>query len=108
MNERLELDETLAGILNITEPDGDRHIYFQAPETVKMKYPAIRYNLKGYRKVYANNGAYRLLPSYEVILIDKSPDSKYFNDILSLPYCQFDRHYVSNNLNHFSFTIFNI
>lgn len=106
MNERLELDETLAGIINITEPDGDRHIYFQPPETVKMKYPAIRYSIKEYRKVYANNGAYRLLPSYEVILIDKNPDSKFIEPILSLPYCRFDRPYVANNLNHFVFTIY--
>lgn len=105
MNERLKLHETLCEILNMTEPDGDRHIYFQPPETVKMKYPAIRYTLSGYRKVHANNGAYRMLPSYELILIDKNPDSIYFEQILSLSYCQFNRHYVANNLNHFAFTI---
>jgi hypothetical protein len=28
------------------------------------------------------------------------------DDILALPYCQFDRSYVSDNLNHFVFTLY--
>lgn len=108
MDKRLELHETLCGIINITEPDGDRHTYFQPPASVHMKYPAIRYSLRGYEKVHAGNGAYRLLPSYEVTLIDKNPASEYFSKIMQLPYCRFDRPYVADNLNHFVFTIFTI
>lgn len=107
MDRRLELDNALRAIINITDPiDGDSHVYFQPPESRKMKYPAIRYNLKGIGKVYANNGTYRLLPSYEVILIDPNPDSEYVEKILELPHCAFDRAYPSNNLNHFVFTLF--
>lgn len=107
MGRRTELDDVLRLLINITDPiDGDSHVYFQPPESRKMKYPAIRYNLKGIRKVYANNGTYRLLPSYEVTLIDQNPDSEYFEKILALPYCTFDRAYPANNLNHFVFTLF--
>ena len=107
MDSRLDLHENLCNIIGLTDPiDGDRHVYFQPPESVKMKYPAIRYKIKGYRKVYANDGGYRLLPSYEVILIDKNADSIYFEDILLLPFCSFDRSYVFDNLNHFIFTIY--
>lgn len=102
---RSELDTILRNIINITDPvDGDSHVYFQPPESRKMKYPAIRYKLNNYRKVYANNGAYRLIPSYEVILIDHDPDSIYAQQLLRLPNSTFDRTYVDDNLNHFVFT----
>lgn len=107
MDRRSEFSDILCEIINIKDPvDGDDHIYFQPPASVRMKYPAIRYELKGYDKVYADDGAYRLLPSYEVTLIDKNPESEYVMKILNLPYCQFDRAYPADNLNHFVFTIY--
>ena len=101
MASRLELHKTLCDIL------GSRNVYYQPPASVNMKYPAIRYDLQGYKKVYANAGAYRLLPSYKLTLIDTNPDSPYVARILALPYCQFDRSYPADNLNHFIFTLFN-
>lgn len=107
MGSRLDLHNILCEIINITDPtDGDRHVYFQPPASVKIKYPAIRYEIKDYEKIYANDGTYTLRPSYEVVLIDKNPDSEYINKILSLPYCAFDRNYTSDNLNHFTFTLY--
>lgn len=107
MDRRLELDAVFRDIINIVDPiDGDSHVYFQPPESRRMKYPAIRYKLKDYRKVSANNNSYRLIPVYEVILIDRDPDSEYFEKILQLPYCSFDRPYSADNLNHFVFTIY--
>lgn len=107
MGRRLELDAIFRDIIGITDPaDGDSHVYFQPPESVKMKYPAIRYKLKGYEKVSANNNAYRTMPVYEATLIDTNPDSIYVEEILQLPYCKFDRSYASNNLNHFVFTLY--
>ena len=58
MAERLELHETLCAIINITEPDGDRHTYFQPPASVKMKYPAIVYELDDIDTKHANNSIY--------------------------------------------------
>lgn len=107
MNSRLELDEVLAGILDVTESNGDRHTYFNPPPSVRMRYPAIRYSLKGINPNYANNGAYRMAPSYEVILIDENPDTMYLEKILQIPYCSFDRFYRADNLNHWVFTIYN-
>ena len=103
---RLELDEILCGIINITEPDGDRHTYFDPPMDLKMKYPAIRYKLKSIYKVYANNMAYSLRTPYELILIGKNPDSEYVSKLLALPYCSYDRHYTASNLHHDVFTIY--
>lgn len=106
MDKRLEFDEILCSILNITEPDGDRHTYFNPPASVSMKYPAIRYARKKIEKVYANNIAYRSFTPYEVILIDYDPDSPYVEKLLQLPYCEHDRHYYSDNLSHDVFTIY--
>ena len=108
MDRRPKLDETFCDIIDITDPiDGDTHVYFQPPESVKMKYPAIRYKIQGYKTVFASDSGYRIVPIYEVTLIDRNPDSVYFKPILSLPYCAFDRAYASDNLNHFVFTLHN-
>ena len=72
-----------------------------------MQYPAIVYSLKNIEKNFANNLSYIVTDGYEVILIDKNPDSIYIKKILELPYCGFDRYYTSDNLNHFVFTIYN-
>lgn len=107
MDERMELDSILAGIINLTEPDGDRHIYFNPPPSVQMHYPAIRYSLGNINTNFANNHAYRMVPSFELTLIDEDPDTKYLKPILQIPYCKFNRFYIANNLNHWVFTIYN-
>ena len=101
MPSRLDLQTTFENILD------SRNVYFQPPATVQMKYPAIVYSRKAIDKTYADNGGYMVVPSYEVILIDKNPDSEYVDKILELPYCSFDRHYEADNLNHDVFTIYN-
>lgn len=107
MNDRLDLDEVLAGIIGITESDGDRHIYLNPPPSVRMRYPAIKYSLNNIDPKYANDGAYMLSPSYQVILIDPDPDTKYLEPILRIQHCRFNRFYIANNLNHWVFTIYN-
>lgn len=100
MSSRLNLQADLEEIL------GSRNVYFQPPSSVRMRYPAIVYSRKDVEKRSANDGVYRRLPSYELILIDKDPDSKFVDKILELPYCSFDRHYESDNLNHDVFTLY--
>ena len=55
---------------------GNRNVYFQPPANINMSYPA------------------------------PDPDSTYVNELLKLPYCEFDRQYVSDNLNHYTFTLY--
>ena len=100
MSDRLNLQTDLETIL------GSRNVYFQPPSSVRMQYPAIVYSRKDIEKRSANDGVYQKLPSYELILIDKNPDSKFVDKILELPYCSFDRHYESDNLNHDAFTLY--
>lgn len=100
MSKRLELHELLCDIL------GSRNVYFQPPSSLQMVYPAIRYSRSRIEKVHADDSAYKRKIAYELILIDKNPDSVYCDKILELPYCAFDRAYTSDNLNHFTFTIY--
>lgn len=101
MPSRLDLQKTFEDIL------GNRNVYFQPPATVQMHYPAIVYSRKAIETSFADNGGYMIAPSYEVILIDKNPDSEYVMKLLQLPYCGYDRHYEADNLNHDVFTIYN-
>lgn len=100
MGSRLELHKILCGILKT------KSCYFQPPSSVRMQYPAIVYSRKDVEKRSADDMAYRKLPSYELVLIDKNPDSEFVDKLLDLPYCSFDRHYESDNLNHDVFTLY--
>lgn len=106
MLKRLELHEILCAIINITEPNGDRHVYFQPPESLKMRYPAIRYRRSRVDNRYANNAIYSQSTGYEVIVIDHDPDSEYSKKVSILPRCRFDRSYTVEGLNHDVYTIY--
>ena len=100
MNNRIKLHELLCETL------GSRQVYFQPPESVKMKYPAIVYSRNRIDNKHADDGAYIHSPSYSITVIDKNPDSEIVENISLLPRCRFDRHYISDNLNHDTFTIY--
>ena len=106
MNKRLELHEILCGIINITEPNGDRHVYFNPPVSKKMKYPAIVYSIKNIDRTYASDAEYKRKNSYELMLIDRDLDSEYVDKILELPYCSYNRHYIADNLSHDVFNLY--
>ena len=95
MASRLELHEELCTIL------GSRNVYFQPPQSVKLKYPCIVYSKTGVNKVNANDKFYKGIDEYQVTAIDSDPDSKIPNEILyHFSMCRFDRAYTSDNLNH--------
>ena len=100
MSRRLELHDTLCGIL------GSKQVYFQPPETIKMQYPAIVYSIDIINTPYADNRVYLSFDRYSVTVIDRDPDSIIPSKILSLPMCEFDRFYTKNNLNHYVFKLY--
>lgn len=106
MGSRLDLHEVLCELVNMKAPDGDRHVYFDPPASVQMKYPAIRYTRRNIDPIHANNVIYKTLNSYEVTVIDSDPDSELVNKVLQLPYCSHNRHYKADNLNHDTFILF--
>lgn len=94
MNKRLELHEVLCDIL------GSRNVYYQPPETVKMKYPAIVYSRTDIDNEYGDNLAYIQKRKYLITLIDKNPDSEFVNKLANLSKCKYIRNYKADNLNH--------
>lgn len=97
---RLKLQSELETLL------GNRNVYCQSPESVKMNYPAIQYSKKRPNVKRANNAIYSSLSCYEIIVIDRNPDNPVIEKLLSLPYSSYDRHYVSDNLNHDVITLY--
>lgn len=97
---REDLHEIFVNIL------GGRNVYFQPPENVKIQYPAIVYSLSEIRNTFADNSVYSRKKAYDVTVIDKNPDSEIVDKVSELPLCRFGRHYKSENLNHYAFTIY--
>lgn len=100
MANRLDLQTSFETILE------NENVYFDPPESIKMRYPAIRYSRKRIESKYANNAVYKRAECYEAILMYKDPDSDLPIKISQMPMCSHDRHYVSDNLHHDAFTIY--
>lgn len=97
---RIDLDVILRGILGTT------NVYFQPPNGLKMKYPAIVYTRQNFDNKHADDKPYVQSSVYQIIVIDKNPDSEIVSKIAQLPYCRHDRFYITDNLNHDVFTIY--
>lgn len=100
MERRLELQTILEDIL------GSRNVYYQPPESVKIKYPAIVYERDDIVNDHADDLPYLQHYRYMITVIDKNPDSPIIPIIAKLPKCRFNRHFASENLNHDIFTIY--
>ena len=70
MASRLNLQTELETIL------GSRNVYYQPPESVKMKYPAIVYSRKNIDNIFADDTVYTQNHAYELTVIDPNPDSE--------------------------------
>lgn len=97
---RLELQTLLEELL------GSRNVYYQPPESVKMRYPAIVYERSKIEYRHANDSAYMQSRVYELTVIDDDPESDIVDRIALLPMCRYDRRFVSDNLYHDTFTIY--
>lgn len=101
MGSRIEFQTILETIL------GSRNVYFQPPETIKLKYPCIIYKKSDINIKHADDRIYAMKKRYMVTVIDQNPDSNIVMDILALiPLANYDRQYAANNLNHDVCTIY--
>lgn len=98
-DKRLELHEKLCGIL------GSNNVYFQPPESIRMRYPAIRYE-RDINNVHADNSVYKQDYRYTITFIHRDPDNDIIEKLSMMPTCRVDRAYVADNLYHNVFTIF--
>lgn len=85
---------------------GSRSVYYNPPESVKMVYPAIRYTKKNINVKRASNVIHTQKNCYEITVISQTPDHPVIQQLLTLPYCSYDRNYKSGNLNHDVLTLY--
>lgn len=98
---RLDLHEELCALL------GSTNVYFQPPESKKMKYPCIVYERSTGDTIFADNRPYRFTPRYSLTLIGKDPDSPLVRKIAeAFPMCRYNRHFEVDNLNHDTFELY--
>lgn len=98
---RVELSPIFKTIL------GNSNVYFQSPALHILKYPCIVYARATRNVGYADDTTYKGLNQYTVTLIGKEPDNDDIIDkLLALPYCSYDRRFISDNLYHDVFTLY--
>ena len=100
MADRLELHSLLQELL------GSSNVYYQPPASKIKAYPAIRYSKANPDSKHADNKVYLKTNCYEIIVISKRPDDPVIGKIEELPMCEWDRHYVVDNLNHDVLTLY--
>lgn len=100
MASRKELHNRLCEIL------GYKNVYFNPPESMKIEYPCIVYNLDNKENVKADNRNYLKRNYYNVTLIHPDPVNKIQDMIMDLDYCSFVSFYSVDDLNHYRYQIY--
>ena len=98
---RLELQTKLETVL------GSRNVYFQPPEDLNMRYPAIVYDIYRVNQRFASDKQYLAYPGWSVTVIDQDKEVEWVNTMLeSFTYCSVERIYTADNLAHYAFVIY--
>lgn len=101
MDRRLSLHQELKGLL------GNDNCYYQPPESLKLKYDCIVYNLSSANVDRANNETYLFTRRYNVTLITKDPDNPLIETIVKhFKRCSFNNHYTKEHLNCYNYTLY--
>lgn len=85
---------------------GSTNVYFQPPSNVRMQFPCLVYRRDNSVLRHAGNRLYSHKKRYQVTVIDRDPDSLIPDKIIALEYCEMDRFFVADGLNHTVFTLF--
>lgn len=99
-NRRIKLNNILENIL------GSKNVYFEPPTNIKMKYPAIVYELENIYSIRADDIAYNNTRAYQVTVIGKDPDTDILDKLLELKKCSYQRRFTSDNLIHDVFRLY--
>lgn len=96
---RIELDAILRSTL------GSDHVYYDPPESFKLKFPCIVYNDTGRSVMRADNGVYIKFRRYMLNYITKNADDPMVDTIEELQYCRLRTPYTADNLFHHPYDI---
>lgn len=96
---RIQLHHELVELL------GSNNVYFQPPESIKIKYPAIIYERENIVDTLADNIKYLKNLRFRVTVVDLDPDSVIVTKLSDFRNAQYIRHYVVDGLNHDTFRL---
>ena len=98
---RVELHEELVKFL------GSNNVYFRPPESKKINYPCIIYDVRAGDSQFADNRTYIFHRIYDVQIIHKEADTDLIERFAyTFPKSKFDRSFKVNNLNHENFVLY--
>ena len=101
MGTTLDLQNKLKEIL------GSDNVYFQPPSNYHMQYPCIVFDRGSAAQKNADNYAYKFDKRYTVTHIGYDPDDDIVNKLVhSFQMIKYDRHFVSDNLQHDVFSLY--
>ena len=106
MGQRYELQSVLEDVMSDFVDDPENRVHFQPPTGYMLTYPCIIYELNNIDTIYANDKPYHSCKSYTITVIDRNPDSEIPDEIGRLKTSKFNRHYINDNLHHFSYNIY--
>jgi hypothetical protein len=98
---RADFHAILQGIVG-----AENKVYFQPPEKSKMTYPCIVYSLADLDSEYADDIPYSIKIKYRVILIQELPVGAAIMSLAKLEASRFQSSYISDNLNHYAYSIY--
>lgn len=97
---RVKVSQMLHSVL------GSSNVYYDPPESIKMKFPAIVYKRAKINTINASNDKYVIHDRYEITFIRKDADNETLDAILALPYCEHNSSYKASDLYHDVFTLY--
>lgn len=98
---RIDLSPVFRGIL------GNNNVYFQPPASHILKYPCIIYERNSRDTDHADDLIYKDYNQYTITLIGRDSDNDdYIDKLLEIPYCSYDRRFISDNLYHDVFNLY--
>lgn len=100
MSNRISLHALLVIVL------GTDNVYYQPPPTIEMSYPCIVYSKVAEDTAFANDSLYNSRTRYQITFIGKDPDSPVPQRLATLKFSKFDRHYVTDGLNHDVYSVY--
>lgn len=101
MASRIELHKELEELF------GTKNVYFQPPESAKLKYDCVIYSRRTGEIKFADNNPYTFHMCYEVTLIRKTPENDWVEKFaMHFPKSRYDRNFKSDNLEHDVFIIY--
>lgn len=101
MSSRIELQTKLEAVLGL------KNVYFQPPESLKLKFPAIVYSLATIQTVKADDKNYFRNNRYTVTLIHSDPDNTLKDSILEeFEMISMDTIYAKDNMYHYVYDLY--